>query len=165
MVPGSAGACPLHVWRVPRCHFPYPITTNLPDRPHMGVCMGVCMGVRMGVWHGCGMGVCMGVCSWVCSWVCVWMYAWVHVAIGLSPHGVRPSLHPEPCVPQILPPISRLCEPIQETSQARIAECLGLDPSRFRHTIKQSDGERPNVVGCGGVRWLVTKDSPPMPGH
>lgn len=33
---------------------------------------------------------------------------------------------------QILPPIARLCEPISGTTQARLGECLGLDPSRFR---------------------------------
>ncbi|EIW79037.1 hypothetical protein CONPUDRAFT_126817 [Coniophora puteana RWD-64-598 SS2] len=33
---------------------------------------------------------------------------------------------------QILPPIERLCEPIEGTDRARLAECLGLDPSRFR---------------------------------
>ena len=64
---------------------------------------------------------------------------WWYVCVPRPPH-------PQPLCPlQILPPISRLCEPIQETSQARIAECLGLDPSRFRHTIKQSDG------GCFAV--------------
>ncbi|KAI0692497.1 hypothetical protein BC835DRAFT_1407020 [Cytidiella melzeri] len=33
---------------------------------------------------------------------------------------------------QILPPIERLCEPIEGTDRARLAECLGLDPSRYR---------------------------------
>lgn len=33
---------------------------------------------------------------------------------------------------QILPPIERLCEPIEGTDRARLAECLGLDASRFR---------------------------------
>ncbi|CAO1638402.1 unnamed protein product [Sympodiomycopsis kandeliae] len=32
---------------------------------------------------------------------------------------------------QILPPIERLCESIQGTDRARLAECLGLDASRF----------------------------------
>ncbi|KAF8507515.1 hypothetical protein BU17DRAFT_78091 [Hysterangium stoloniferum] len=39
---------------------------------------------------------------------------------------------------QILPPIERLCEPIEGTDRARLAECLGLDPSRYRST---SSGE------------------------
>ncbi|KII85843.1 hypothetical protein PLICRDRAFT_298164 [Plicaturopsis crispa FD-325 SS-3] len=34
---------------------------------------------------------------------------------------------------QILPPIERLCEPIEGTDRARLAECLGLDPGRFRN--------------------------------
>ncbi|KAH7920526.1 hypothetical protein BV22DRAFT_1073766 [Leucogyrophana mollusca] len=33
---------------------------------------------------------------------------------------------------QVLPPIERLCEPIEGTDRARLAECLGLDPGRYR---------------------------------
>ncbi|KAF8966275.1 DNA polymerase alpha catalytic subunit [Flammula alnicola] len=33
---------------------------------------------------------------------------------------------------QVLPPIERLCEPIEGTDRARLAECLGLDPMRYR---------------------------------
>ncbi|KAH9479795.1 DNA polymerase alpha catalytic subunit [Psilocybe cubensis] len=33
---------------------------------------------------------------------------------------------------QILPPIERLCDPIEGTDRARLAECLGLDPMRYR---------------------------------
>ena len=33
---------------------------------------------------------------------------------------------------QILPPIERLCAPIDCTDSARIAECLGFDPRQFR---------------------------------
>ncbi|TBU30600.1 DNA polymerase alpha catalytic subunit [Dichomitus squalens] len=33
---------------------------------------------------------------------------------------------------QVLPPIERLCEPIEGTDRARLAECLGLDPNRYR---------------------------------
>ncbi|KAF8813033.1 DNA polymerase alpha catalytic subunit [Phlegmacium glaucopus] len=36
---------------------------------------------------------------------------------------------------QILPPIERLCEPIEGTDRSRLAECLGLDPTRFRTSI------------------------------
>ena len=32
---------------------------------------------------------------------------------------------------QILQPILRLCESIEGTDRARLAECLGLDPSRY----------------------------------
>jgi len=35
---------------------------------------------------------------------------------------------------QILPPIARLCEPIEGTSQARIADVLGLDAHRFNRS-------------------------------
>ncbi|KAJ8871338.1 hypothetical protein PR048_027655 [Dryococelus australis] len=42
---------------------------------------------------------------------------------------------------QIHPVVSRLCEPIEGTDSARIAECLGLDPSSYHRTYKnyQSD--------------------------
>ncbi|TFK39510.1 DNA polymerase alpha catalytic subunit [Crucibulum laeve] len=36
---------------------------------------------------------------------------------------------------QVLPPIERLCEPIEGTDRARLAECLGLDPLRYRHSV------------------------------
>lgn len=33
---------------------------------------------------------------------------------------------------QVLPPIERLCEAIEGTDRTRLAECLGLDPARFK---------------------------------
>ncbi|TIB11245.1 hypothetical protein E3P89_02421 [Wallemia ichthyophaga] len=33
---------------------------------------------------------------------------------------------------QVLPPIERLCDNIEGTDRARLAECLGLDPARFQ---------------------------------
>lgn len=41
---------------------------------------------------------------------------------------------------QVLPPIERLCDPIEGTDRARLAECLGLDPGRYRHSAS-GDGE------------------------
>lgn len=35
---------------------------------------------------------------------------------------------------QVLPPIERLCDDIEGTDRARLAECLGLDPARFQKT-------------------------------
>ena len=40
---------------------------------------------------------------------------------------------------QILPPINRLCEPIDGTSQAAISEKLGLDSSKFRTSSSRDD--------------------------
>jgi len=37
---------------------------------------------------------------------------------------------------QILPPVARLCEPIEGTSQQRLAEKLGLDASRYNHVMR-----------------------------
>jgi len=34
---------------------------------------------------------------------------------------------------QVLPPIERMCDPIEGTDRCRLAECLGLDPSRFKN--------------------------------
>ncbi|KAK7084492.1 DNA polymerase alpha catalytic subunit [Halocaridina rubra] len=42
---------------------------------------------------------------------------------------------------QIHPVISRLCDPIEGTSAARIAECLGLDPSGYRASKHYGQGE------------------------
>ncbi|SCZ87769.1 BZ3500_MvSof-1268-A1-R1_Chr2-3g05237 [Microbotryum saponariae] len=36
---------------------------------------------------------------------------------------------------QVLPPIERLCEHIDGTEKARLAECLGLDVTRYRSTV------------------------------
>ncbi|KAF8920856.1 hypothetical protein CPB85DRAFT_1372860 [Mucidula mucida] len=42
---------------------------------------------------------------------------------------------------QILPPIERLCDPIEGTERTRLAECLGLDPARYRVTAASSFSE------------------------
>ena len=39
---------------------------------------------------------------------------------------------------QLHPPIWRLCEPIDGLDSAQVAECLGLDPSKF-HTYAAAD--------------------------
>lgn len=41
---------------------------------------------------------------------------------------------------QILPPIERLCEPIEGTDRSRLAECLGLDPNRYKTNVGESEG-------------------------
>jgi len=49
---------------------------------------------------------------------------------------------------QIHPPISRLLSPIEGTDSGRIAECLGLDASKFRQEIAKEEEEEamPNVA-------------------
>ncbi|KAJ7849955.1 hypothetical protein B0H14DRAFT_2764040 [Mycena olivaceomarginata] len=42
---------------------------------------------------------------------------------------------------QVLPPIERLCEPIEGTDRSRLAECLGLDPTRYRAAASSSVDE------------------------
>ncbi|KAJ7876279.1 DNA polymerase family B-domain-containing protein [Mycena leptocephala] len=42
---------------------------------------------------------------------------------------------------QVLPPIERLCEPIEGTDRSRLAECLGLDPARYRAAASTSVDE------------------------
>ncbi|KAL6306263.1 DNA polymerase alpha catalytic subunit [Sparassis latifolia] len=73
---------------------------------------------------------------------------------------------------QILPPIERLCEPIEGTDRSRLAECLGLDASRYRSPAEaeerafgtldslMSDAERfkdtdPFVVRCRSCQGEV----------
>jgi DNA polymerase alpha subunit A len=43
---------------------------------------------------------------------------------------------------QVLPPVERLCDPIEGTDRARLAECLGLDPNRFRAQQAVIESER-----------------------
>lgn len=43
---------------------------------------------------------------------------------------------------QVLPPTERLCDPIEGTERARLAECLGLDPNRFRTQQTSIESER-----------------------
>ncbi|KAJ6485791.1 hypothetical protein C8R45DRAFT_829069 [Mycena sanguinolenta] len=42
---------------------------------------------------------------------------------------------------QVLPPIERLCEPIEGTDRSRLAEYLGLDPARYRAAASNSVDE------------------------
>ncbi|XP_077987275.1 DNA polymerase alpha catalytic subunit-like [Glandiceps talaboti] len=48
---------------------------------------------------------------------------------------------------QIHPVVSRLCDPIDGTDAAHIAECLGLDPSGYRHSIRQQEEESEALHG------------------
>lgn len=40
---------------------------------------------------------------------------------------------------QIHPVVSRLCDPIDGTDAARIAECLGLDPTSYRRQLQRAE--------------------------
>lgn len=55
---------------------------------------------------------------------------------------------------QILPPVERLCESIEGTDRSRLAECLGLDPSKYSHVSHSG-------AGSGGAvgREFATLDS------
>ncbi|KAF9525116.1 hypothetical protein CPB83DRAFT_860041 [Crepidotus variabilis] len=74
---------------------------------------------------------------------------------------------------QILPPIERLCDPIEGTDRARLAECLGLDPMRYRTSVtseeisfsgldsQMSDAERfreaaPLIIRCRHCQGRLT---------
>lgn len=57
---------------------------------------------------------------------------------------------------QILPPVSRLCEPIAGTSQQRLATCLGLDAARFAARVGGAAGARDEDGGF--VPRYVTAD-------
>ena len=48
---------------------------------------------------------------------------------------------------QVHPVVSRLCDPIEGTDSARLADCLGLDPMRFRsHVNARSDDVLDNAA-------------------
>ncbi|SPC63188.1 related to POL1 - DNA-directed DNA polymerase alpha, 180 KD subunit [Ustilago sp. UG-2017b] len=56
---------------------------------------------------------------------------------------------------QLLPPVERLCESIEGTDRSRLAECLGLDPTKYSHSTTSSAG-----AGVGaGEREFATLDS------
>ena len=48
---------------------------------------------------------------------------------------------------QIHPVVSRLCDPIDGTDAARIAECLGLDASHFRQALRHDEDDDGTVLG------------------
>ncbi|XP_055377504.1 DNA polymerase alpha catalytic subunit isoform X2 [Condylostylus longicornis] len=56
---------------------------------------------------------------------------------------------------QIHPVVMRLCEPLEGTDGARIAECLGLDPKKFRTGHKTHQSNEPEI----GTGEAVTKTS------
>ncbi|EMD39179.1 hypothetical protein CERSUDRAFT_112852 [Gelatoporia subvermispora B] len=77
---------------------------------------------------------------------------------------------------QILPPIERLCDPIEGTDRARLAECLGLDPNRYKSSGEaeerqfgtldslMSDAERfkdtdPFIVQCRSCQGEIVFES------
>ncbi|XP_072964180.1 DNA polymerase alpha catalytic subunit [Typha angustifolia] len=47
---------------------------------------------------------------------------------------------------QIHPVVSRLCASVQGTSPARLAECLGLDSSKFQSRAAESDNQDPSTM-------------------
>ncbi|KAN0062591.1 DNA-directed DNA polymerase alpha catalytic subunit pol1 [Thecaphora frezii] len=55
---------------------------------------------------------------------------------------------------QILPPVERLCDSIEGTDRSRLAECLGLDPSKYVSVTSGGAGG-----GAGAEREFVTLDS------
>lgn len=56
---------------------------------------------------------------------------------------------------QILPPVERLCESIEGTDRSRLAECLGLDPTKYSHSSASGAGSG----GAAGDREFATLDS------
>ncbi|KAL8595946.1 hypothetical protein ACOMHN_018258 [Nucella lapillus] len=47
---------------------------------------------------------------------------------------------------QIHPVVSRLCDPIEGTDSAHLAECLGLDPSGYRHSQHHGDADEEDAL-------------------
>jgi len=48
---------------------------------------------------------------------------------------------------QVHPVVSRLCDPIDGTDAARIAECLGIDASHFRQAMRRDEDEDDALLG------------------
>ena len=49
---------------------------------------------------------------------------------------------------QLHPVISRLCDPLDGTDSARIAQCLGLDPDQFRRHVYSNDAKNDEVMSA-----------------
>lgn len=47
---------------------------------------------------------------------------------------------------QLHPVVSRLCDPIEGMDSARIAQCLGLDPSQYKQRVERSEEQGEGVV-------------------
>ncbi|XP_071838856.1 DNA polymerase alpha catalytic subunit-like [Apostichopus japonicus] len=52
---------------------------------------------------------------------------------------------------QVHPVISRLCDPIEGTDTAQIAECLGLDPTGYRHALNRQEDENDALLGGAAI--------------
>lgn len=48
---------------------------------------------------------------------------------------------------QVHPVVSRLCDPIDGTDAARIAECLGIDASHFRQAMRRDEDDDATLLG------------------
>ena len=46
-----------------------------------------------------------------------------------------------PVILQVHPVVSRLCAPIEGTDPAHLADCLGLDPAKFRQQVVASSSD------------------------
>ncbi|KAL7750259.1 DNA-directed DNA polymerase alpha catalytic subunit pol1 [Sorochytrium milnesiophthora] len=55
---------------------------------------------------------------------------------------------------QVHPPVARLCEPMEGTDNARIADCLGLDASRYRHMLGLGGSGADGLLGADGYQTL-----------
>jgi len=49
---------------------------------------------------------------------------------------------------QVHPVVSRLCDPIEGTDAARIAECLGLDATGFRQALRKVEDDEDALLGA-----------------
>jgi DNA polymerase alpha subunit A len=63
---------------------------------------------------------------------------------------------------QLHPPIWRLCEPIDGLDAAQIAECLGLDASKFRASSVEHSRDELQLLGTAGEMCRFAKAKPLM---
>lgn len=52
---------------------------------------------------------------------------------------------------QVFPVVSRLCTPIEGTDPAHLADCLGLDGSKYRHAAARGQDSRDDVLLAAGA--------------
>ena len=64
---------------------------------------------------------------------------------------------------QLHPVISRLCEPLEGTESARIAQCLGLDPEQFKRNIYSNENKNDEVASFRDAERFRTCSKFKMP--
>lgn len=81
-------------------------------------------------------------------------------AASCRAHPRPPAALPCPHAPQVFPVVSRLCAPIDGTDAGRLADCLGLDGSRYRQAAAAGESREDALLAAAASlddedRWVL----------